>query len=200
MRIQTQLSVPNFSKSIAWAATAISLLFLIFRLAVRVRSFRKLYSDDYLVIAAWLMLLTSTIIWQTNIYLLYWQYDVASGRAPYSEAFIAAYATFMPQVTTWTVLFYSCLWAIKFSFLMFFRRLGSEIKVHKVWWWVVFILTFAGWIASISDFDYRCSAGDISYILGKNHSGKSAHTIPVDKSSAMQSGKPCQVSDPHLLR
>ncbi|RYP77926.1 hypothetical protein DL769_003299 [Monosporascus sp. CRB-8-3] len=151
--------------AIAWAATAVTLLFLIFRLAVRIRSFRKLYSDDYLVIAAWLMLLTSTIIWQSKLYLLYWQYDVTFGRAPYTEEFIAAYATFMPQVTTWTVLFYSCLWAVKFSFLMFFRRLGSEIKAHKVWWRVVFILTLAGWIASVSDFDYRCSTSDITYIL-----------------------------------
>ncbi|KAI1074869.1 hypothetical protein F5B20DRAFT_585879 [Whalleya microplaca] len=150
---------------IAWAATAITLLFLVFRLTIRLRSFRKLFSDDYLVIAAWLMLFTSTIIWQIKLHLLYWQYDVTFGRAPPSEDFVAAYATFLPQIVTFSVLFYSCLWAVKFSFLMFFRRLGSEIKAHKIWWRVVFVLTLAGWIASIADFDYRCAAGGITYVM-----------------------------------
>ncbi|KND94611.1 hypothetical protein TOPH_00772 [Tolypocladium ophioglossoides CBS 100239] len=153
--------------AVAWATTGLSLLFVLFRLAVRVRSFKALYVDDGLVIAAWLMLLVSSIIWQIKASLLYWQFDVTNGRAPPTPAFIAAWATFMPHIVTWNVLFYSCLWAVKLSFLVFFRRLlGSKTtREGKIGWWVICALVVAGWVACVADIDYKCTINDNTYIL-----------------------------------
>ncbi|KAK5993821.1 hypothetical protein PT974_07258 [Cladobotryum mycophilum] len=143
--------------AVAWAVTGISFLFLLFRLTVRIRSFKKLYSDDYLVIAAWLMLLATSVIWQIKVPILYQLFEINRGGAPLTTKFTDSYATFMPHIVTWSVLFYSCLWSVKFSFLLFFRRLGSKIThQYNIWWWIICVLTFAGWVACIADIDYKC--------------------------------------------
>lgn len=138
---------------------------MVFRLAVRIKSFKKFFSDDFLVIAAWLLLLTSSILWQINSHILFWMYDIQTGRRPPSSSFISIYAGYMPLVVAWNTLFYSCLWAVKFSFLMFFRRLGTRATGDRVWWWTVFVLAGIGWVACIADIDFNCSTSDITYIM-----------------------------------
>lgn len=161
-----------------WAAVATSCLFVIFRLVVRVRSFKKLQVDDYLVVAAWCMFLASSIVWQIKAYILYWLYDVVHGRLQHLTGFLREYPTFMPHIVTWNVLFYSCLWTIKFSFLVFFRRLQSRVeRKQRIWWWVVFTITVITWVACIADIDYNCSLRSATYILSE-----------------------CPVADAHLLK
>lgn len=113
------------------------------------------------------MLLTFTIAWQVEAYFLYWMYDVSNGKALPSEAFFEQYTTFLPFVVVWNYLFYSSLWAVKLSFLIFFRRLGSKTKSHRIWWWVVLLLTIGAWVGCIADIDYPCTLGDLSYILSE---------------------------------
>lgn len=126
-------------------------------------------SDDWLVIVAWLMLLTYTIAWQIKGYFLYWMYDIYSGKTLPTETFFEQYTTFLPFIFLWNSLFYSSLWAVKLSFLIFFRRLGSKAKSHRIWWWVVVILTVGAYVGCITDMsiDYKCSLGDLDYILGE---------------------------------
>lgn len=152
----------------AWSSTALSLLFLAFRLAVRFHSSRRLQSDDWLVIVAWLMLLAFTIAWQIKIYFLFWMEDVFIGKTPPTDAFYHHQASFLPFVVIWNYLFYSSLWAVKLSFLIFFRRLDSKvIKFHRIWWWVVLFLTIVAWIGCVADIDYGCTIGDTEFILSQ---------------------------------
>ena len=48
------------------------------------------------------------------------------------------------------------LWAVKFSFLLFFRRLGQNVARQQVLWWCVFVFTVAAYIVSIGDVPYAC--------------------------------------------
>jgi hypothetical protein len=65
------------------------------------------------------------------------------------------------------ILFYSSLWCIKFSFLVFFYRLSSKIKAFRIWWFVVCFCTAAVYIASVGDIEYKCSFEGIEYIIRK---------------------------------
>lgn len=153
--------------AIAWAGVAISLLFIVFRLAVRVRSFSKLFLDDILVVLAWFMFLASTIVWQVKVHVLYWEYDVNNGRAPPTPAFLNAFQHFIVHVVTWNVLFYSALWTVKASFLVFFRRLDSNVVGWRRWgWYVVYVVCVLTYIACIADIDYGCSVADVNKLLG----------------------------------
>lgn len=146
--------------------TAVSATFLAARVWIRLKSDSRLRLDDHLVVAAWLMLLLSAVLWEVKGGLLYWMYDVQYGRRPPSPEFVPAYATFMPLVFVWSVLYPSCLWAVKFSFLVFFRRLGFQVNQNKGWWWSVSAIAAGGWVVSVADIDFRCTLADITYIMG----------------------------------
>ncbi|KAI4154806.1 MAG: hypothetical protein L6R39_001345 [Caloplaca ligustica] len=147
-----------------WAGIGVSLSFLIFRIAVKFRSFRKIYSDDYLVIAAWVLLLGSAILWQVEAPNLYDLFAVTSGQKALTSGFVAENSELLRSLTPFALLFYSCLWTVKLSFLLFFRRLGLNVRGQKIWWWCVLVVTVLTWVATIADHDYKCSLRPIEYI------------------------------------
>ncbi|CZR70209.1 uncharacterized protein PAC_20110 [Phialocephala subalpina] len=47
------------------------------------------------------------------------------------------------------IVFWTCLWAIKGSLLMFYRQLFCHLRKYMVWWWVVTITCIATWVGCI---------------------------------------------------
>ncbi len=146
---------------------AISLCFLLFRLYVKVKTFRRLYSDDYLVIAAWGMLLATAVLWQTIIHIVYEQYAVTSGRAAITPDFFTAQTHLMHTLAPLLVLFYTCLWAVKLSLLLFFRRLGSKVMGQKIWWWSILVITVVTWAICTGLLHWSCLLDSSSQSKGK---------------------------------
>ncbi|KAL8866795.1 MAG: hypothetical protein Q9174_006079 [Haloplaca sp. 1 TL-2023] len=154
----------NVSQGFLWTGTAVSLCFLVFRLVVKIRSFRRVYSDDCLVIFSWVLLLGSAALWQVQSVNLYELYAVESGQKPLTLGFIDTNTELLRSLTPFAILFYTCLWVIKLSFLLFFRRLGLNVRGQKIWWWTVLVITVLTWIATIADNDYKCSLEPIEFI------------------------------------
>ncbi|KAF2229372.1 hypothetical protein EV356DRAFT_580858 [Viridothelium virens] len=158
---------PRFSSTeflgLAWGGTAISLGFVIFRAFVRVVTFRRLFADDFLVFAAWLMLLASTIIWQTQYPAMYTQYELSKATIEPTPQVLAAEKTLLRAEVAVFWLFYSCLWSVKLSFLLFFRRLGENVRRIGVWWWCVLGFTVVTWITCVGDIPYWCLLGSVEY-------------------------------------
>ncbi|KAL8848415.1 MAG: hypothetical protein Q9221_006570 [Calogaya cf. arnoldii] len=92
-----------------WSGTGVSLSFVIFRLIVKIRSYGKVYSDDYLVVAAWVLLLGSAVLWQFMSPNLYDLFAVTSGQKPLTPDFITKNADLLRAITPFSLLFYSCL-------------------------------------------------------------------------------------------
>ena len=63
------------------------------------------------------------------------------------------------------VCFSTGLWAVKFSFLLFFRRLGQNVARQQVLWWCVFVFTVAVYIVSIGDVPYACYADSFDRLM-----------------------------------
>lgn len=112
-------------------------------------------------------MLSYAIIWQVQGQVLYELYAIGSGEKQMTVEFEGQYNTFMRYIAPATILFYSCLWAIKFSFLAFFLQLGSKVKAHRIWWYIVLVVTIGVYIASVADIDYGCSLGGLEYIMGE---------------------------------
>lgn len=125
-------------KALIWTFTALAFPFVPFRLFVRWKVFRKLFADDGFVVLTYCLLLTYAIIWQDRAHDLYVVFDVASGFIKADATFIDHFERFL---TTEMVSYPSCLWLIKFSFLLFFRRLDRHVKYQKIVWWSAFVLT-----------------------------------------------------------
>ncbi|KAK8085944.1 hypothetical protein PG994_000918 [Apiospora phragmitis] len=58
--------------TVTWVVTGVSMAFIIARSVIRVRASSKLLVDDCLIIAAWVMLLASAVIWQVQSSSVYW--------------------------------------------------------------------------------------------------------------------------------
>lgn len=137
-----------------------------FRLCVKFRSFRRFYSDDFLVIAAWAMMLANSILWQIYRPALYEFYAIQSGKKPFTSGFVDRYMPFLHNIVSFTVLFYTCIWTVKLSFLLFFRRLGSRVRGHTIWWWCVLVITVLTWVACVADIQYKCVLSSFIYVVG----------------------------------
>ena len=53
------------------------------------------------------------------------------------------------QAGAW-ILSLTALWLVKFSFLLFFRKLGNHVRRQKILWWAVLGFTSASYVVCIS--------------------------------------------------
>lgn len=148
-----------------WGGTGISLCFLLFRLFVRLHAFRRLYSDDFIIIAAWTMKLGTSILWQINVPALYEHLAVLAGKKPFDQGFVNRDTALLRTSVAFGILFYSTLWLVKLSFLMFFRRLGSKVIGLSIWWWCILVVTVLTWVACVADIQYKCSLSSYAFII-----------------------------------
>ncbi len=63
------------------------------------------------------------------------------------------------------VLFFTSLWAVKLAFLLFFRRLGRNVKSQNVIWWSVFVVTFSSYFVCIGTIQYICLGAPVMEIV-----------------------------------
>ncbi len=144
-------------KAIQWTGVVLSLSFMIFRVYVRLRLFRRLFPDDGFVVAAWLFYVALGIIFQTQINSMWIAINVGSNRQePLSPEYIERVNVFVRlQIGTW-VLSLTALWLIKFSFLLFFRKLGNHVRRQRILWWAVIGFTLASYVVCISLGVFKC--------------------------------------------
>ena len=142
-----------------WTGVAVSFCFLLFRFYVRLKTFRRLDIDDPLVFAAWLMTLANAIIWQVTANELYDVIAVDSGQRymPSPEYFSRVSIIFHGLIATY-VLYYTALWSIKLSFLLFFRNLSKTIRRQMLLWYLVSAFTIASYIGCLCMINYKCLA------------------------------------------
>lgn len=151
-----------------WAGVAISFCFLLFRFYVRVKIFRRLHIEDPFVLAAWLMNLVNVVVWQETANQLYSIIAFESGQIsmPPSEYYSRSYSELHGLFASY-LLYYTALWSVKLSYLLFFRTLGNSIRPQRILWYWVFAFTMASYVACLSMINYRCLAEPRS--LGKKN-------------------------------
>lgn len=149
-----------------WGGTAISFLFLLFRVYVRMKAFHRFYADDFLVLLSWLLLLATAILWQFVSSDLYQALAVESGYLfPPPATFIADSEKYLRSFVPIIVFFYTGLWSVKLSFLLFFRRLGNKVRGQKLHWWIVTGFTVATWCTCIGTIQYNCLVWSLEKIV-----------------------------------
>lgn len=143
---------------------------------MRAKCFGRVFADDFLVALGWIMLLVTCVTWQAEAPALWEQFAIARGEDGDGNGLdsLPRFQRFLRMNVPWLYLFYSCLWSIKLSFLIFFRRIGgTSRKGHRVWWWCVLVVTVLAWIPCVADIDYNCTTKSILYILRKCSSAAS---------------------------
>jgi hypothetical protein len=156
-------------KALLWVFFGIATVALILRLYIRLKCFRRLLVDDYLAGFAWLLLLMSVCIWSMTIDSMYELYYVSAGMALPSANFTHNSHRFLVGANVAWVMFYIGLWSIKLSFLVFFYRLGNQIRTYQILWWVIFGFTIASGLACIGTIQYHCLSDAFEKIIMHCH-------------------------------
>ncbi|OQE30974.1 hypothetical protein PENFLA_c002G00740 [Penicillium flavigenum] len=138
---------------VLWALAGTSFLFVIFRIYAQLASFRRVFLDGYLVVFAWVIMLTAAVIWQVEGKVLL--------RVICDQRWDKAIQSRIPT----EILFYSALWSVKFSFMALFYRISAKVKSLRIWWFVVLFCTASVYISSVADIEYKCSLGGLEYII-----------------------------------
>lgn len=144
----------------------VALLFFAFRIYTRVKVFRRLFWDDALVFVAWLLLLAIAILGQFMKGPTYLVVAIGTGEVLPPPDFLQQLQLYPRGQVVFFWLYFTGLWAIKLSFLLFFRRLGNRVRSQKIIWWIVLALTVAFFVTVVGILDYACLLGSIEYELG----------------------------------
>ena len=158
---------PLFNQGLMWAGTALSLCLVTFRVFVRLRYFKRVYADDIFILVAWIILLASSIILQTQQGNMYSSFKLSAGQIQPTADILAAEQSLMHATLEVLILFLSCLWSVKVSILLFFYRLGHRVRSLKIWWWSVMGFTVLTWAICIGILPYWCLLGSADYILSE---------------------------------
>ena len=144
-------------KAIQWTGVVLSLSVMIFRVYVRLRLSRRLFPDDSFVVAAWLFYVALAIIFQTQINSMWIAINAGSHQQEQlSLDNIERVNVFLHLQTEAWVLSLTALWLVKFSFLLFFRKLGNHVRRQRILWRAVIGFTSASYFVCISLGPFKC--------------------------------------------
>ena len=118
-----------------------------------------------MVLIACLFLMTNTLIWQMSKDDMYEVIAAGSGQLyPPPPDLPKRAETYLRRSTAIIALFYSGIWAIKLSFMLFFRRLGHNARGQKILGWTILVIVVATWLACLDTIHYRCLTSSFEYI------------------------------------
>lgn len=138
---------------VAWGGCGLACFFVLLRCYVRCTESRRLYSDDYWILAAFVFLIANAILQTLQTPSLYYLIRAASGQEPGGEALLGHGNTYVRYQFVIIVFFWSTTWSVKYAFLALYYRLFNGLCIYrKVWWGVVVFsaLAYVGcWISSV---------------------------------------------------
>ncbi|EXJ84958.1 hypothetical protein A1O3_05633 [Capronia epimyces CBS 606.96] len=139
-------------KAVAWAGVGAAGIFLSLRLFARYREARRLFTDDFWMVASFVVLTVNAILQTLQTESLYYMIYVSIGRVPVDEKLIVEGTTYLKYQFAIIGLMWTVLWCVKASFLSLYWRLFDGLTHYKRIWWAVVVFTvlayFGCWIAS----------------------------------------------------
>ena len=118
----------------------IAIVAAISRTLIRVYKFRRIYVDDYFLFLAVAALIGAVGLFYASVSELYMLEGIVTGKVlPPSNPFQRAVDT-ATYATTALVVGWTAIFAVKFSFLFYFRTLIKRMHNLTVWWWCVFVV------------------------------------------------------------
>ncbi|KAI9780212.1 MAG: hypothetical protein M1816_003136 [Peltula sp. TS41687] len=144
--------------AVIWAGVGGSVLFTLFRYYVRLLYFRRLFLDDLFVFIALVILIASAVMYQFMAPTMYNIFRITNKQELPPADLQEKLIPYLKMQFAVTLLFWTCLWAIKFAFLAFFWRLGKNLRWQRLLWNVVFAFTAFAYIGCLISYSIACSS------------------------------------------
>ena len=135
---------------------------------------------------AWVLLLITAVLWQTQVEALYTQFKLLSQAILPTPEIEHKQTVYFRSLAALIVFFYTCLFAVKLSFLVFFRRLGPKVQGQRTWWWIVLVFNTAVWITLIGSMGWRCMLKPLEFIFSKADFDLTVLTVDIMQHTVQQ--------------
>ncbi|KAK3331311.1 hypothetical protein B0H66DRAFT_546300 [Apodospora peruviana] len=175
-----QLVSEHSFRIVLWVGISLCLVASVVRSYIRYVCFGKLLVEDYLMIGAFLTLVAIVALLLKFLGDVYWMLDVQNGRIMPGPDLFKRMETSLRAVGLISILTVIGIWTIKMNFLLFFYRLGHQIKLYLIFWWVAVALTIACGAAALGMIPYHCHFRDAQYIMqtcGSNDGINHVYTV-----------------------
>nr|OQO11424.1 hypothetical protein B0A51_16348 [Rachicladosporium sp. CCFEE 5018] len=152
----------NTLLSVIWVTSGLCVILVFTRLAIHLKFARRLHLDDGLAILALSFLLANSVVTTLMAHPMYDIILLSVGALDPGPNFMERSTFYLKCQFASTMLFWSCLWAVKASFLAFFWRLTHQIPALRRLWWAVMALTIVSYIGCVVTYPVSCT----SFVLG----------------------------------
>lgn len=136
-------------------------VFTLLRLGVRLFHIKKLHADDFLAIAGVCCLIILACLNQYQSPVIYALISASKGEVlppPYdTQLGLGLGLVYQAKLQfAFMIVFWTSLWCIKFSFLLFYHNLFVGIQGYMRWWWGVVIFSIMTYVASLLTLFLSC--------------------------------------------
>ncbi|KAK3986952.1 hypothetical protein QBC44DRAFT_332243 [Cladorrhinum sp. PSN332] len=177
--IMSEFNHPGVSENLflglIWASEALALVFLGVRLYTRVRANRRIFWDDALAIFAASLTVVVAGLWQWQAPIMYDILKVMAGLAPPGPNFVDQTLMWLKVQLIAELFFYTSLAVIKLAFLLFFKRLGTNVNRFNWFWWPVVVFVVIVYAVSLGTVEYRCLLPTFEEVMGYCSSQKASN-------------------------
>ncbi|MCJ1461164.1 hypothetical protein MMC28_011546 [Mycoblastus sanguinarius] len=135
--------------TIIWVLSSIALAFLVSRILIRLKVDRRLNIDDGLVILAMTCLLVSDILNSIMAPQKFIVQGVKINHDPKPVNYGDISASFAKCQWADAYIFFTCIWAVKGSFLAYYDGLTQRLTYYRRAWWFVIGFTILTYIGSL---------------------------------------------------
>ncbi|KAI6086342.1 hypothetical protein F4821DRAFT_238533 [Hypoxylon rubiginosum] len=166
------VTIPTF-KALLWLGIGLMTVAFITRAYIRLVSFRRLFSEDWLMLLSLCMFLTNAVLATIYMQPLVDLVHLADGTFRPGPTFKGDTKVALEAFAATAVLANLGTWLVKLNFLLFFYRFGHQLLKFRVSWWFVSIFVVASGITQIGLIQFDCMINDVDTILATCSSASS---------------------------
>ncbi|KAL8811516.1 MAG: hypothetical protein Q9223_004077 [Gallowayella weberi] len=128
---------PTSLETIIWLVVAIAVLFALIRFTIRLYALNKLLWDDLAVAGALILLLTLAVMYRYATPIMFELVDIAEEEEIPTPEFLRRAPIFLKLQFAIIVVFWTEIWSVKASFLIFYRNLFAGLPEQMLGWWLI---------------------------------------------------------------
>lgn len=128
-------------QAVVWTAVALAIFFVVCRLLINRHVHGRVSANDACVCFALAILISMATMYHYITSPIFRIRRISQGEEPFTPDIGPSAHFFLKLQFAIIVLYWTCLWAVKMSFLMYYQKLFANLPGHLIWWTVACIFT-----------------------------------------------------------
>ncbi|CAJ2511541.1 Uu.00g071660.m01.CDS01 [Anthostomella pinea] len=166
-RTTNELVSEDAFKAVLWVTVGLCIVTGSLRFGIRLTCFRYLFVEDYLMLAGLAILVSLAAVLQHYLADIYLITHVQNQLVVPGPDFPIRLASGLRGDGIALVLNTIGIWTIKLSFLLFFKRLGHQIRPYMTFWWIAFALVVCCGVIHIGLIPFDCIFASTTHLTGQ---------------------------------